>query len=175
MNHTKLASLLLSSVLVVAALFSAGCGTVNHSSNLTLGYSMKPETKIVLGLVEDKTAEKYDVDICALMGKALQGRLKQSAFSGTSSTPSNLTLRTRILEYEKGSAFNRWLMPGMGQTFLKIQCDLMDGENVVGTIRARRTVDVGGVLSIGAWESIFQDVAGDVMEELKKLTAKRAP
>ncbi len=100
MNHTKLVRLLLPSALVVAALFSVGCGTVNHSSKLTPGYSMKPEAKIALGLIEDKTAEKYDVDICALMGKALQERLKRSAFSSTSSTPSNLTLRTRILEYE---------------------------------------------------------------------------
>lgn len=69
----------------------------------------------------------------------------------------------RILGYEKGDAFKRWLMPGWGSTVLTVQCDLLDSGSKVGNLEAERTVDAGGAYTVGAWEKVFKQVALDVV------------
>ena len=75
-------------------------------------------------------------------------------------------LDCKIVEYDKGNAFKRWLLPGWGSTALSIECNLREGSLVVGTIEVRRTIDVGGGYTIGAWRTVFKTVAEDVAKEL---------
>jgi len=70
------------------------------------------------------------------------------------STP-KLVLNCKIIEYDKGNAFKRWLYPSWGITLLNIQCELKDRNKVVGSARARHTVSAGGLYTIGAWKFIF--------------------
>ena len=79
-----------------------------------------------------------------------------------------LTLNASIVEYNKGSAFKRWLMPGWGSTDLIVHCDLKDGTNTIGTVQAKGTVNWGGGFSVGAWKDIFDSVAKDAVRDLSK-------
>ena len=77
-----------------------------------------------------------------------------------------MIMDTKIIDYAEGDAAKRWLMPGSGATILSIQSDLRDGNDVVGSVDARRTVSAGGLYSVGAWKIIFGDLADDVVTEL---------
>ena len=49
----------------------------------------------------------------------------------------------------------------------------MDEVNtVVGSVEAKRTVSFGGAYSIGAWKTVFNNLANDVVEDLSKQCGK---
>jgi len=82
-----------------------------------------------------------------------------------------------IIEYRKGDAFKRWLWPGYGSTVLVVEATLLDAEgNVDATAQANRSVDAGGGYTVGAWESVFDDVARDLVSDLKgNIVGTKAP
>jgi hypothetical protein len=58
-------------------------------------------------------------------------------------------------------------MPGWGATVLVVRGTLVDADNrTVGSVEAKRTVEAGGGYTIGAWETIFRDVANDIVTRL---------
>ena len=79
-----------------------------------------------------------------------------------------MDISSTLLSCAEGSAFQRWLAPGLGETRLDVQCELRKGEEVVGTAKAVRTVATGGVWSVGAGKSVFEDVAKDLVDDLRK-------
>jgi hypothetical protein len=90
-----------------------------------------------------------------------------------------LILAAQILDYERGDAFKRWLLPGYGSTVLSVRGELTDTADgrLVGSFEARRTVSIGGAYSAGAWRTIFGKVAADVADDLEEAVkeAKREP
>ena len=115
------------------------------------------------------TGEQFDFDVCSELQNALNQELKHQHLDITSMPDaSKLVLQTRILDYEKGNAFKRWLLPGYGGTRLIVQASLCTPDNKeVGTIRVVRSVEMGGVYSVGEWKEIFATVASDIVNELK--------
>ncbi len=85
----------------------------------------------------------------------------------TDGQPHKVVLACKIVEYDEGNAFKRWLLPGWGATVLSIQCDMKKGGQLVGSNDARRTVSAGGGYTIGAWRTIFENLAEDVVEDLR--------
>jgi hypothetical protein len=85
------------------------------------------------------------------------------------STGDHLIINTKIVEYDEGDAFKRWLLPGWGSTVLSLHCELKDSQSgsIVGNADARRTVSFGGAYTIGAWKTIFASVAKDVVNALR--------
>jgi hypothetical protein len=155
--------------LALAVLFAVGCGTVEHKVSLENGYRVQPGTKVVVGPVQNKTGQSFDIDVDKMLADALTQRLKDEDLYWTSDPAPKLTLSADIVQYAKGDAFKRWLMPGYGSTALVVHATLTDANNhEVGAVDAKRTVDAGGGYTIGAWESIFRDVAADVVTDLKK-------
>jgi len=45
---------------------------------------------------------------------------------------------------------------------------LKEGDRIVGTREARRTISAGGGDTIGAWKTIFGRIANDMVKDLKK-------
>ena len=86
-----------------------------------------------------------------------------------SSADRHVLINVEILDYIKGSAFGRWLSPGMGKTLLEVQCVITESESGtnVGKVKVLRTVDFGGLYSVGQWKVIFHTVAKDLVGELK--------
>ena len=80
-----------------------------------------------------------------------------------------LVLAADIVEYEPGDAFKRWLLPGWGATVLVVRGTLVDAEKrAVGSVEAKRTVEAGGGYTIGAWETVFRDIANDIVTKLRE-------
>ncbi len=172
---TRKAAIRLAVVFFSAAVLigAAGCGTVQHNLILQNDYAPKDGTKIEVGTVSNDTGRTFDIRIEDMLRDALIKTFQEEGLTGTGDA-ARLQTNCRILTYEKGDAFKRWLLPGWGSTVLTIQCDLLDANKNVGTIDAKRTVDAGGAYTAGAWEKIFAHVASDVAEDIKaKLIVKK--
>jgi len=156
---------------LLAMLFVAGCGTVEHRVSLNQEYRVDPGTKVVVGSVTNKTGQSFDINVEKMLADALEQALKEQNLNWTSGPAPKLTLTTDIVEYAKGDAFKRWLVPGWGSTVLVVRATVTDPNNRnVGVVEAKRTVDAGGAYTIGAWETVFKDVAHDVVTDLAEKT-----
>lgn len=144
-----------------------GCGSVNHKINLEDGFSPKIGTNIEIDKTINATGQEFDIDIEKFFSDALAEALREKNMLWTGENTPKLKLQGKIIEYEEGNAFKRWLLPGWGATVVSVQCDLRDGQQIVGTIDARRTVSMGGGYTINAWRTIFADIAEDIVEELE--------
>ena len=52
---------------------------------------------------------------------------------------------------------------------LRIECDLMDANELIGSVKAERSVVIGGGYTIGDWKDIFGDVSKDIAKDLRKI------
>lgn len=153
--------------ILAALLLMPGCGTVEHKVALDQRYSVLPGTKVELGPVKNQTGQSFDIDVEKMLADAFIQALKERNLQWTEGTAPKLVLTADIVEYSKGDAFKRWLMPGWGSTVLVVRGALYDADNrKVGSVDAKRTVDAGGGYTIGAWETIFRNVADDVISKL---------
>jgi hypothetical protein len=162
---------------VLAALtLLAGCGTVEHKLALEQQYTVQPGTKVVVGSVKNQTGQTFDIDVEKMLADALNGALEKRNLKWAGGNFPKLELSAEIVEYTKGDAFKRWLMPGWGSTVLVVRGSLTDAENrKIGSVDAKRTVDAGGGYTIGAWETIFKSVADDIITELgEQVKAEKA-
>jgi len=153
-------------ILVLLTIVS-GCGSVSHK--LTLSESYKPETGalIEVGKVTNETGKVFDIDLEQMLTDALTNALRKEKLLPVDGDGHRLVLTSRIVEYNKGSAFKRWLLPGWGTTVIAIEGDLVDGQQVVGSFRAKRTISVGGGYTIGAWRTVFASIARDVVKDFR--------
>ncbi|MDA8098994.1 MAG: DUF4410 domain-containing protein [Nitrospiraceae bacterium] len=147
---------------------ATGCGSVRHKLELESTYQPKADTTIEVGTVTNETGNTYDIAIDAMFKDSLVGALRNEELLRTETKTVGLTSNCKILDYEKGNAFKRWLWPGWGSTVLFVHCDLMDANSKAGALDARRTVDFGGAYTIGAWEKVFDEVAWDVVQDMRE-------
>jgi hypothetical protein len=153
--------------LLTGLLLVSGCGTVEHKVALDNRYSVLPGTKVELGPVKNETGQTFDIDVEKMLADAFSEALKEKDLQWTGGSAPRLVLTADIVEYAKGDAFKRWLVPGWGSTVLVVRGALYDSDNrKVGSVDAKRTVDAGGGYTIGAWERIFRNVADDVVSKL---------
>ena len=147
----------------------AGCGTVRHNLTLNPDYKLKTNTSVEVGPVSNQTGRDFDVDIERLLSEALTEELGRAdqLWDGGGSKP-HLKVTSQIVEYRKGDAFKRWLLPRWGSTVLTVHCDLSQDSSLVGSAEAKRTVSAGGGYSIGAWRTIFAGVAKDIVSDIQK-------
>jgi hypothetical protein len=146
-----------------------GCGAVHHKVDFKDKYIPPADTKIELGRVMNKTGEEFDIDIKKMLSDSLGKTLKEKELLWSNTGGPRLLLESNIIDYKKGDAFKRWLLPGWGSTLLIVRCDLVDDDNnIVGSVKATRAVSIGGVYSIGAWKTVFDSLANDVVKDLSK-------
>ncbi len=155
----------------VVAIGMTGCGSATRNVKFNDGYQVAKETKIEVPPAKNatgKTFEELDVEKALTEGiiSALgdEGILADNTYTGR-----RLLLPCRITEYEPGNAFKRWLMPFYGSTVLDVKCEVREigSDNAVGVAEARRTVDAGGLYTVGAWKQIFNGLSTDIAKEIK--------
>ena len=155
--------------ILLVLLLVAGCGTVEHRVALEQQYVVQPGTKVEVGAVKNQTGKTFEIDVQKMLADALGNALKERNLQWTGEAAPKLVLAADIVEYEAGDAFKRWLLPGWGATVLVVRGTLVDADNrTVGSVEARRTVEAGGGYTIGAWETIFRDVANDIVTRLRE-------
>jgi uncharacterized protein DUF4410 len=148
----------------------SGCGEVSHSAEFQPAFAPKADTRIEVGPVKNETGKTFDVDLQQMFTDALSQQLQSENLLWTQGQKGDhLIIVTKIVEYEKGDAFKRWLLPGWGSTVITLHCELNESENnkLVGSVDAHRTVSFGGAYTIGAWKTIFASVSKDVVKELR--------
>jgi hypothetical protein len=172
MNEKKLSKHFFGGVLTILVFTVLGCGSVQHKVSFQENYVIQPNTKIEVGKVTNETGQTFDVNVEEMLSNSLSGALGEKKLLWTGDEGHKLILNSKIVEYEKGDAFKRWLLPGWGATVLSVQADLKDGDQLVGTAEARRTVSAGGGYTIGAWRTVFNGLANDVVDDLVSKIAK---
>lgn len=157
-------------ILGILVMTIVGCGAVHHTAKFESDFLPKPDTRVEVGTVVNETGQTFDIDISKMFMDAIAEVLAKDDLLWTENLGSeHLIITTKIVEYEKGDAFKRWLLPGWGSTVLSVHCELKEstGGRMIGSVDARRTVSVGGGYTIGAWRTIMASVAKDVVKELR--------
>jgi len=151
------------------AIIFVGCANVQHQARFNKDYIPKENVSIKVAKVVNDTGFEFDVDIEEMLADALEDQLLEEDLLWLGGEEPFLLIESRIIGYRKGSAFKRWMMPGWGATELSIRCELKDDKNnVVGKAAATREVFAGGGYTVGAWQTVFNDVANDVAEDLRE-------
>ena len=145
-----------------------GCGTVQHKVDFKNNYTPQATSMIEVGSVTNETGKTFDIDIEKMLSDALAKKLESEKLLWTGNESPKLLLESKIIEYKKGDAFKRWLLPGWGSTVLIIQADLRKNGQIVGSVKAKRTVSFGGLYTVGAWKTVFENLANDVVKDLQK-------
>ena len=154
--------------IAILCLLSA-CGTVEHKLTLVDNFSPDLTTGVEVGKVTNETGKTFgpEINVEDMLRRALTEKLTADYLLSNNTTQNKLVLDSKILDYDEGNAFKRWLLPGWGATVLTIQSDLRKDGQLVGTVDAKRTVSAGGGYTIGAWKTIFDNLASDVVEDLR--------
>jgi uncharacterized lipoprotein YajG len=133
--------------------------------------AVREDARIEVGEISIEGEQAPEIDEQALFRAALleAARERGILWSGDPAED-RYTLSLAIVEYEPGSAFKRWIAPGYGSTILRVEGDLIDARDasVAGKVDHERSVAFGGAYTIGAWERIFDSVADDIMEDLRR-------
>jgi len=160
-------SILLSAFIL--AVFMAGCGTKST-------YIQTPGTQAVnqadgfkVGKVNDQSGFQFapnDADAFNLadaMTAALGTALTNHGLTGA-----GYSVDVNILAYSPGNAFARWLIPGAGATLLSVEALIVDKNgDQAAKIPVERHISAGGGFTIGAYKSIFGDVAQEIAAVIK--------
>ena len=155
-------------LLGVTIAWGTGCASARHKLTMKSDYQLKPNTCFEVGMVSNASGKEFDIDVEKRFSEALTEKLRNEDMLWKSGGASGLQVRTRITCYEKGNAFYRWLSMPSGATVLSVECDLWEEGRIVGSAEATRRVHAGGLYSIGAWSSIFSDVAKDLVADLRR-------
>ena len=153
--------------LCLTALAAAGCGSSTYYVTFSEGYKARPGMTIEVGTVTNETGEVFETDVESILALALKDEIAKKHLLYVGGDVEKLVLITRIVEYEKGSTWRRWLWPGSGTTTLAIRCDLKEGDRPVGSVQARRSIEFE-LATIEVWEDIFTRLAEDVAKDLEK-------
>ncbi len=165
---STLVSLILS-FLVVSTI--SGCST-NAQLKGAAESNLLPKrgAAVQIGSITTKSSKKFEVDVEKMLGDALGKAIADQGLQWSGDPNAvRFIFNAEILDYEMGSAFGRWLLPGMAPTILAIRGELRDPKDdaLAGTLEQKRGVYVGGFYTIGAWRTIFQSVSNDVAKELR--------
>src|SRR5215469_591312 len=128
--------LYIGTVFCTITLLLTGCfGAASHNLTLSPGYVPPPQSRVEVAPVTNDTGEQFNFDVCSELQTALNEELtRQHLDIASMPDAQKLVLQARILDYEKGNAFKRWLWPGYGGTRLIVQASLNTPDNKeVGT------------------------------------------
>ena len=153
-------------LLVFAACATPGPDTLAEIERI------RPDAKVRLGTLTSPAEVSPDIDAKSLLREALASALSDAGLAASAAADDAYVLDLEIVEYEPGNAFKRWLLPFYGGTILRVHGELIDPQRnaVAARIDHQRSVLAGGAYSIGAWRSIFDSVARDIVRDLRAHT-----
>lgn len=157
------------SVVVLLSVLVSGCGGPGISMKES-GILPRPGALVELGEAKNASGHTFDVEVETMLRGAMRTALKDEQLEWTPGSKSpRFSLDLNIVEYRPGNAFQRWLAPGYGSTVLGVEGTLRETDTgaLAATFRHERSVHFGGAYTIGAWATIFDQVAEDIARDLK--------
>ncbi len=164
-----------------AALF-VGCGSVGTTHQLKMLSSADPSWSGKLSGIEvvdeSNSIKDHGIPADERLNAALETHLSIAPGEASSSTPQ---MRFSVLDYQPGNAFFRWLLGGIVPkasfvTALGVHAEITDGTEQVAEWTGWRGVRPGGFFgSPGGWKRVFNTVANDIADDIKKEVENRSP
>lgn len=163
--------------LLVVAQALVGCGATQFVAKMPDSLAVKPGELIELLPIENATGKTLEVPADKIFNEYMAKLLQERNLLAASAQPSSLVFKAKLVEYEPGNAFGRWLLPGVGTTVCTVHAELLDKKTgaLAGRMEARQTVSFGGAYSIGADEYICKRAADDLIAEIDKRLGKKEP
>lgn len=149
---------------LLSILFITGCSTTSVIEVVNPDL-LDGEIAVANVIVSNATGQTFDVDIESMLTKGLLDEL--SSQSILDETGGKFNLDVSIVQYEKGNAFARWMMPGMGATVLSVEASLKDSSGaIIAQSQATKSIGAGGGYTIGAWATVFKDISKTLVTDL---------
>ncbi len=128
--------------------------------------------------VQNETGKTFSSDITAFLTSEITQSLKREGMTvldNQDAPRGSITIDSRLIDYEAGSAAKRWLLPGAGTTLCVIRSILVDDKSgkTIGEIVVSSSVSAGGLFSIGAENSVPKDVAQEIAKKISELVKKK--
>lgn len=162
----------MSGALLSGLFIFSGCSG-KHTLVLNENYVPKQNAKIEVEAIANKTSQTFEIDIQEMLRESLNKKLEADGILWANTNNPKLQLNVDIIEYLEGNAFKRWIMPGWGATILTIEATLKDDGQIVGKANATRNIAAGGAYTIGAWKTVYDDIATDIIADLKDAYVKK--
>lgn len=156
------------------ALSMAGCGATRFDAQLPETFSMKQGQTLEFPPIENVTGKTLEIPADQVFNEYMGNLLKERKLLNLTPQSAPMVLKTKLIEYEPGSAFGRWLLPGVGTTICTVHAELLDKKTgaLIGRLESRQTVSFGGLYSVGAENYICKRAADDLIGELDKRLGK---
>ncbi len=161
--------------LFLSALVLVGCGATQFETKLPESWVLEPGEAIEFLPIENATGSALEVAAENIFNKHMTKLLQERKLLAAPDQPASVVLKSKLVEYERGSAVGRWLLPGVGTTVCTVHAELLDKKTgaLVGRMEARQTVSFGGLYSIGAEYYICERAAEDLISEIDRRLGKK--
>jgi hypothetical protein len=144
------------------------------------GVDLTGQTAFFVAPVANRTGKTFEVDPTGLVSGALLDELKRAALGlldRRQSSTDFVVVESSVVDYEPGSASQRWLLPGAGATVCVVRTVLSDGRSgkLLGEIISGDTVGAGGLFSAGADASLPVEVGKEIAQAIITLVKGKKP
>ena len=159
-------NLLKSTIALVVLLSLGGCFNVEQPALVTEpGVSLSNYRSFQVAPATNQTGQTFDFDFATVFTQDLATALQAKGYSIVdSAAPGVLVVQCGFVSYAPGNAFQRWLVPGLGQSQATVKTTLADGKSgePVADVVTTETVTGGFFGGIGGYSAVLQTVANDV-------------
>ncbi len=149
----------------------SGCATPGSGTGPTKNLEQLADYQYSLGRVTIPKDADYEIDAAGMLRSAMEISLREKGLLiDRASAANRYIINAHILDYEMGSAFKRWLLPGYGSTILSVHTEITDPQSnaVVAELEHRQMIGAGGFYTVGAWEGVFASVADDIVRDIQR-------
>jgi hypothetical protein len=170
MSNLSKNSRLLPYIICIVIILS-GCAAQTSGTGTGKTLALNQSYKYKIEKIEISGEKKYEVDIKEMLRTSLDNALRdKNLLWYDSSNQQYYGISLRIIEYDMGNAFKRWLLPTYGSTVLSVHTDVIDLEKneIVTYMEHKQTIAVGGAFSIGAWKYIFDNISKDIAIDIER-------
>lgn len=157
-------------LILVFLMYITGCGATSFDSKLPDTFMLQQGQTLEFLPVENVTGKTLEPAADQIFNEYMSGLLKERKLLNLGGEPAVAVLKSKLIEYEPGNAFGRWLLPGLGTTACTVDAELLEKATgaLIGRMQSRQTVSIGGAYSIGADTYICKRVADDLIKEIDK-------
>lgn len=160
-------------IFCLVLLLVGGCVTERPMVRVEKGASLTGYDVFEVTPVSNETGRTYDFEVTDVITQYIKSSLQEKGFTVaeiTNAKKNVIILKSSLISYEPGSAFNRWLLPGYGKTQCTVKTSLIDRKTgkILGEMVAAEAVGGGGLYSIGADKWILNVVAKSISDEIDR-------
>ena len=158
-------------LIICISLVLSGCAASTTGTGPGKTLELEQNYKYKIEQIDIPGAKEYEVDVKEIFRSVLEKALREKDLLWDGSPGKKYYgISMRIIDYEMGNAFKRWLLPTYGSTILSVHTDIIDLEKnkIVTYMEHKQTLAGGGLYSVGAWEYVFNYVAKDIAIDIER-------